>query len=96
MKNFKLRLNFKIAFLAALLIFSGCTTTFGGSVVVFRFWDFVNYTLIALTMGVLCALTSKKENRLKQFWTWFILSVFLTPLSGLICFIILFTRKRMS
>ncbi len=86
--------NFKSVFLLSIvmLVLSSCSSTFGGSVVVFRFADFVYYVIIALIMGCLCASMSKKENRLKQFWIWFIASLVVTPLAGLICFIVLLTR----
>jgi uncharacterized membrane protein YhdT len=81
-------------FLTALLLLQGCTTTFGGTVLVFGFKDLILYVLIAFVFGLIVAFKSKKEKRMAAFWTWFLLSVLLTPLAGFIYIIYLFTKKK--
>jgi len=73
------------------ILLAGCTTTFAGTVLVLTFRDIMLYVFMAFIIAVLIALKSEHEKR--AFWIWFILSLLLTPLAGIIYFLILFSRK---
>jgi len=83
--------RFCIALLIPLVVFSGCTTTFAGTVLVLTFRDILLYVFMAFIIAVLIALKSEHEKR--AFWIWFIASLLLTPLAGIIYFLVLFSRK---
>jgi uncharacterized membrane protein len=75
------------------VLLSGCTHTFMGSVFVFTFRDIVLYVMMAFILAILISFkASGKQKRL--FWIWFILSLLLTPLSGFIYLLILYTNKE--
>ncbi len=67
-----------------MILLSGCTSTFLGSVFVFNFSDIITYILIAFVIALLIAVFTEGLWR-KKFWIWFILNLALTPLPGLIC-----------
>ncbi len=77
-----------------IILLSGCTTTFAGSLFVFNFRDLILYIGLAFIFAVLVAVLSSSENRRRNFWIWFILSLVLTPLAGFIYVLVLFTRKN--
>lgn len=71
---------------------TGCTTTFMGTVLVLGFKDLIYYVIIAFILAILISMKSD-TNPKGAFWLWFILSIILTPLAGFIYLIIEFTRK---
>jgi hypothetical protein len=87
--------KFTSLLLLSITLFSGCTTTFSGSVFVITFGDFIIYILLALLMAFLISLKRSASGKLKRsFWMGFILSLLLTPLAGLIWLLILSTQKQ--
>jgi hypothetical protein len=72
-----------------------CTTTVGGALFVFGLRDIILYIFLALIVAVIASLVSKKGNRHQMFWIWFIVSLLLTPLAGLI-YIIVRLMKRVK
>lgn len=82
--------------LASILVtvFSGCTSTFGGTVLVLNFRDIMFYVIIALVISGLLAFTTPSEKRRKTFLIWFVVSLIVTPLPGLIYFMIKITKKK--
>ena len=79
-------------FLLISILSTGCTTTFMGTVLILTFKDIIYYVIIALILAVIISMKSDKSPR-AAFWTWFILSIILTPLAGFIYLLIQFTRK---
>jgi hypothetical protein len=77
------------------LFFSGCTTTFAGTVFVLTFRDIILYVGLAFLMAVVIALKSTSKQT-AAFWIWFLVSLFVTPLVGFVYVLILFTRKNKS
>jgi hypothetical protein len=77
-----------------LILFSGCTTTFAGSILVLSFRDLIWYVALAFIFGILIAFKSNSENRKRNFWIWFLLSLVLTPLVGFIYLLIQFSRSK--
>ncbi len=73
---------------------SGCTSTFGGTVLVLNFRDIMFYVIIALVISGLLAFTTPSEKRRKTFLIWFVVSLIITPLPGLIYFMIKITKKK--
>jgi hypothetical protein len=65
------------------VLFTGCTNTFMGTVLVLSFKDIILYVIIAFVMAILISFKSSGDTK-KTFWTWFILSLLLTPLVGFI------------
>ncbi len=84
--------RFSIPLLTIMMAFTGCTTTFMGSLFVFTFRDMVLYVVLAFAMAVLISFKSSWNGK-KAFWIGFILSLLLTPLAGFIYLLILFTQK---
>jgi formate hydrogenlyase subunit 4 len=82
-----------LVLLNSLFFLTGCSNTFAGSLLVVSFSDIIYYVIIALVISGIIALF-KPENRRKSFWIWFILSLILTPLAGLIYLLIIITRKK--
>ena len=80
-------------FLFLILLLSGCTQTFMGSVLVLTFSDIIYYITLSFILGVLTALFNP-ENGKKSFWTWFLLSLILTPLAGFIHLLIKISSKN--
>lgn|GEM_PF-2938853 len=76
------------------LFLQGCSTTFGGSVFVISLGDIILYVVLALMLAIIIGLRAGFARRRSAFWTWFILSLLLTPLAGLIYLLITFTRRR--
>lgn len=64
-----------------------------GSVLVLTFSDVVFYIFIAFILGILTALFNP-ENRKRSFWTWFLLSLILTPLAGFINLLIKVSNNK--
>ncbi len=81
-----------ILILFVFLLTSGCSTTFGGTVLVLSFSDILLYVLIAFVLALAIAF-KKIERRKKTFWIWFIINLILTPLSGFIYLLFLFSKK---
>jgi hypothetical protein len=54
--------------------------------------DFVIYLLIAVVIGMLVSMKSNDKRR-KTFWSWFFISLLLTPLAGIGYLIYLFNVK---
>jgi hypothetical protein len=79
---------------SAVLLMSSCTSTFGGTVLVLNFRDIVLYVIIALVIAGVTAFTHPSAKRRKIFLVWFIVSLALTPLPGLIYFLYKVTKKK--
>jgi hypothetical protein len=75
------------------LLLSSCSQSFAGNLFVFGFKDILLYVAIAFVLAVIIALKTKNEKRKQAFWIWFILSLVLTPLSGFMYLIYLFTKS---
>jgi len=88
MKKHKL---FLYSFLILLLV-SSCTNTFGGTVMVLNFMDVIYYVFIALIIAGLISFLHPDKRR-KMFLTWFIVSIVVTPLPGLVYFLFKVTKK---
>lgn len=73
---------------------SACSTTFGGAVLVLGFRDIIYYVVLAFVFALIIGLMSRSDKRRKAFWTWFILSLVLTPLAGFIYLLVLISRKN--
>lgn len=80
-----------VAFLS--LLFSGCTTTFFGTVVIITFRDILLYVVLALLISFITSVYSH-GNKKVVFWICFILSLVLTPLAGLIYLLILLSKRE--
>lgn len=78
--------------LLALLMLTGCSRSFVGTLFLFSFRDIVAYVSFALGLSVIVAVLSD-ENWRTAFWISFILSLLLTPIAGLIYCLILLTRR---
>ncbi len=76
------------------LLLAGCTSTFGGTVLVLNFRDIIFYVLIALIIGGLISFLSPSETRRKVFLIWFAVSLIITPLPGLFYFFFKITKKK--
>jgi uncharacterized membrane protein YhdT len=87
------KLNPLIATIACTLLLSGCTSTFGGTILVITFKDLLLYVGIAFLISFLISIFSPSRKGRRAFWIWFILSLLLTPLAGFIYLLILFTKK---
>jgi uncharacterized protein YybS (DUF2232 family) len=77
----------------ACLLFSGCTTTFMGSVFVFNFSNIVSYIVIALAIASVFAFFQDGDWR-RNFWTSFVLGLVLTPLASLIYLLVKFLSRK--
>jgi hypothetical protein len=82
------------AFASIALLLSSCTTTFGGTVLVLNFRDVVLYVVIALIVAGVISFTHPAVKRRKLFLVWFVVSLVVTPLPGLIYFLIRVTKKK--
>ena len=74
-----------------LIFLGGCTSTFGGTVLLLNFKDIIYYVLISFILALFIGL--KSENEKKAFWLWFILNLVLTPLSGFIYLLIKISKS---
>lgn len=74
------------------LISAGCTTTFGGTVLVISMGDILMYIFAAFLIALLIGAVS--ENGRRAFWIWLILSLVTTPLTGLIYLLSRLTRRK--
>lgn len=81
-----------LPFLLPVLLFTGCTTTFAGTLFYVNLGDIILYVIIALVLAFFIALLS--TNRKRAFWIWFILSLVITPLAGLIYLLIKLTNRN--
>lgn len=72
------------------LLLTSCTTTFAGSLFILTFRDVLLYVFLAFIFAVLVALQS--EDKRKAFFLWFLLSIVLTPLAGLIALLVKITK----
>jgi ACR3 family arsenite efflux pump ArsB len=70
--------------LFSIFLFTGCTSTFLGSVFVFTFSDIIWYVIIAFVIALLIGLFTRERSWRKKFWLWFILNIVITPVPGLI------------
>ncbi len=78
----------------SIILLSGCTTTFRGSLFVITIGDIILYVFLAFILAFIIAFRSRAEKRTFNFWLWFILGLVLTPLSSFIYLLILFSRKK--
>jgi hypothetical protein len=74
-----------------LLLLSGCSRTFFGTLLILSFRDLMLYVGLSLFMGVVAALLNK-DSRF-GFWLGFLLSLVLTPIAGLIYCLVILTRR---
>jgi uncharacterized membrane protein YhdT len=81
-----------LAIAMLILVLTGCSTTFGGTVFVITMGDVFVYIFTALLIALLIGAVSNKGRR--SFWLWFILSLIITPLAGLIYLLIKVTASR--
>jgi hypothetical protein len=82
-----------LSLLAFIFILSGCSTTFGGTVLLLSFGDILLYVVLAFIVALLIYLKASVKKK-QAFWLWFILSLVLTPLAGFIYLLILFSRRN--
>ncbi len=75
------------------LLFSGCTTTFAGSVFEFNFSNIVSYVVIALVIATIFAFFQDGDWR-RNFWICLVLGLVLTPLASLIYLLIKFLSRK--
>lgn len=67
-----------------IILLTGCTSTFLGSVFVFTFSDIIMYVVIAFVVALLIGVFTRDRSWRKKFWLWFILNLVITPVPGLI------------
>jgi hypothetical protein len=77
--------------MVVLLLTTGCNPAYFGTILFLGFRDLIAYVGLALFFSVLTAAVNSGPWR-KTFWLCFLISIFLTPLAGLIYFLIIVTR----
>ncbi len=82
-----------LSLISLIVLLSGCTNTFMGTVLILTFSDVILYVIIAFIVSILIALFDS-ENSKRSFWIGFILSLLLTPVAGFIYLLIKVTNRK--
>jgi hypothetical protein len=76
-----------------ILLLSGCTFTFGGTVMLITIRDLILYVMVAFVLAAVIAFVRPHHKRVSGFWIGFVLGILLTPLASFIYLLIMLSRK---